>query len=59
MTPIAVPERIAIEVAIAEISNCFEVMQELRTHLTLDLFLDRVQRQQQMNITSHHFSLNL
>jgi GNAT superfamily N-acetyltransferase len=38
---------ISIAISIQEISNCFPVMKELRPHLELTDFIDRVQRQQQ------------
>ncbi|HEY9600126.1 MAG TPA: GNAT family N-acetyltransferase [Allocoleopsis sp.] len=38
---------IALAQSIEELSLCFPVVQELRTHLTRDEFLVRVQRQQQ------------
>jgi GNAT superfamily N-acetyltransferase len=40
-------DRINIARSIQEISDCFPVIQELRSHLDLDSFIDRVQRQQQ------------
>jgi GNAT superfamily N-acetyltransferase len=39
---------IAIATSISELKDCFPVMQELRTHLELPDFLERVQRQQQL-----------
>jgi GNAT superfamily N-acetyltransferase len=38
---------ISISTSIEEIANCFPIMQELRSHLELDDFMTRVQRQQQ------------
>ncbi|PSB41132.1 GNAT family N-acetyltransferase [Chamaesiphon polymorphus] len=39
---------IAIANSISEINNCFPVMKELRSHLELPDFIDRVHRQQQL-----------
>ncbi len=73
-------QSIKIATSIQEISDCFPVMQELRSSLDLDSFISQVQRQQQqltldsgvqrfaahrlylrqrMDITSHHFTMNL
>jgi GNAT superfamily N-acetyltransferase len=38
---------IAIALSIQEITDCFPVMKELRSHLELPDFIDRVRRQQQ------------
>jgi GNAT superfamily N-acetyltransferase len=39
--------QISIAISIQEISDCFPVMSELRPHLSLAEFIDRVRRQQQ------------
>lgn len=39
-------DRIAIALSIQEITDCFPVMKELRAHLELADFIDRVRRQQ-------------
>ncbi|AFY96276.1 GNAT family N-acetyltransferase [Chamaesiphon minutus] len=40
--------RIAIATSISEINNCFPVMKELRSHLEIADFVERVERQQQL-----------
>jgi GNAT superfamily N-acetyltransferase len=46
-------EQINCATTIAEITDCFPVIQELRSHLDLESFIARVQRQQQ----NHNYQL--
>jgi GNAT superfamily N-acetyltransferase len=45
--------QISLAISIQEISDCFPVMSELRPHLSLAEFIDRVRRQQQQ----YHYQL--